>query len=76
MKIRSLGVWKAVILGTAVSTKEISNAAAKSNSRDPLGAADHCGFSSSSVDVEPRHGLPDVAGGGKLIHSMVTRFSK
>jgi hypothetical protein len=30
MKIRSLGVWKAVILGTAASAKGISNAATKS----------------------------------------------
>jgi hypothetical protein len=76
MKIRSLGVWKAVILGTAVSTKEISNAAAKSNSRDPLDAADHCGFSSSSVDVKSRRGLPGMAHGGKLKLSMIASFNR
>jgi hypothetical protein len=66
MKIRSLGDWNAVILGTAVQTKGISNAAAKSITRDQLGATNRCGFSPSSIEVRPGHGLPAVARDGKL----------
>jgi hypothetical protein len=45
-------------------------------SEDQFGVIDRCGFSSLSIDVESRRGLPGVAHGGKLIHSMVTRFNK
>jgi hypothetical protein len=76
MEIRSLGDWNAVILGTAVQTKGISNAAAKGSSRDPPGATERYGFSPSSIDVKPRHGLPGFTHGGKLIRSMIASFDK
>ena len=66
MEIRSLGDWNAVILGTAVWTKGISNAQVKGITRDQLGATDRCGFSPSSIEVRPGHGLPGVARDGKL----------
>jgi hypothetical protein len=67
MKIRSLGDWNAVILGTAVQTKGISNATTKGITRDQLGATtNRCGFSPSSIEVRPGHGLPGVARDGKL----------
>ena len=41
MKIRNFDVWKAVILGNAIETKRISNAAAKKHfSREQPGAPD------------------------------------